>query len=117
MALAIDQRARPDDALAFAETLRDGARGVAPAGADSAQFATSAATRFLGEPGDETAATRVTPASRRPRTAQTRAAPRQVEPRRAPRRVEAGRPVRAAAPMPRRAQRPRLSPADGRCSP
>ena len=93
MTLAIDQRARPADALILAEALRQGAEGIAPPGADSPEFATSAATRFLDDPGDETAATRVTPrpASRaEPRTAQTRAA-RQVEARRAPRRVEATR--------------------------
>ena len=49
MALAIDQAARPADALVLAESIRDGAHGVAPAGSDSAQFATSAATHlFLG---------------------------------------------------------------------
>ncbi len=99
MALAIDQRARPADALAFAETLRDAARGVAPEGSDSPQFATSAATRFIGEPGNETSATRVTPRPA-PGTAQTRAAPRQVQARRAPRRVERGRPVRDLPPPP-----------------
>ena len=68
MALAIDQRARPSDALVFAETLRDASRGIAPDGSDSAQFATSAATGFLASAG-ETSATRVTPrpAPRRPR--------------------------------------------------
>jgi serine/threonine-protein kinase len=96
MTLAIDQRARPADALELAEALRNGANGIAPAGADSAEFATSAATRYLDEPDDETSATRVTP-SPAPRTAQTRAA-RQVEPRRSPRRVEAAR--RPAPPPP-----------------
>ena len=116
MALAIDQRARPADALAFAETLRDAARGVAPAGSDSAQFATSAATRFIGDPADETSATRVAPRPA-PRTAQTRAAPRQVEPRRAPRRVEAGRPVREPAPLPAARAEPRVSPSHGPAGP
>jgi serine/threonine-protein kinase len=98
MTLAIDQRARPADALELAEALRNGADGIAPAGADSAQFATSAATRYLDDPEDEAAATRVTPRPA-PRTAQTRAA-RQVEPRRSPRRVEAAR--RPAPPPPER---------------
>jgi serine/threonine protein kinase len=92
MSLAIDQRARPADALEFAASLRDGARGIAPPGAHSAEFATSAATRHMDEADADTAATRVTPrpASRdAPKTAQTRGA-RQVEPRRAPRRVEPG---------------------------
>jgi eukaryotic-like serine/threonine-protein kinase len=98
MTLAIDQRARPADALELAEALRNGANGIAPAGADSAQFATSAATRYLDDPEGETAATRVTPRPA-PRTAQTPAA-RQVEPRRSPRRVEAAR--RQAPPPPER---------------
>ncbi len=51
MTLAIDQRARPADALELAEALREGARGISPAGADSAEFATSAATRYIGESG------------------------------------------------------------------
>ncbi len=97
MTLAIDQRARPADALELAEALRNGADGIAPPGA-SAQFATSAATRYLNDPGDRTAATRVTPRPA-PRTAQTKAA-RQVEPRRAPRRVDAAR--RPAPPPPER---------------
>ena len=90
MALAIDQRARPKDALVLAEMLRDGARGISPDGAED--HATNT-TRMLDRE-DATAATRVTPRPA-PRTAQTRAAPRQLEPRRAPRRVEANRPVRA----------------------
>ena len=94
MALAIDQRARPKDALVFAEMLRDGARGIAPAGADDR--ATNS-TRMLPREND-TAATRVAPRPA-PATAQTRAATRQVDPRRAPRRVEANRPVRQAPPV------------------
>jgi eukaryotic-like serine/threonine-protein kinase len=99
MTLAIDQRARPADALELAEALRNGANGIAPPGADSAQFATSAATRYLDDPEDETAATRVTPRPAPP-TAQTRSA-RQVEPRRAPRRVEAARRPAPPPPEPR----------------
>ncbi len=99
MSLAIDQRARPADALEFAASLRDGARGIAPPGAHSAEFATSAATSHMDEADAPTAATRVTPrpSSREaPKTAQTRAA-RQVEPRRPPRRVEPGYERRPAA--------------------
>jgi eukaryotic-like serine/threonine-protein kinase len=99
MTLAIDQRARPADALELAEALRNGANGIAPPGAASAQFATSAATRYLNDPEDETAATRVTPHPA-PGTAQTRAA-RQVEARRAPRRVEAARRPAPPPPEPR----------------
>ena len=50
MTLAIDQRARPADALELAEALRNGANGIAPPGAASAQFATSAATRLSERP-------------------------------------------------------------------
>jgi serine/threonine-protein kinase len=99
MSVAIDQRARPADALELAESIQDGARGIPPVGADPAEFATSAATQFLDD-GEPTAATRVTPRPA-PRTAQTRAA-RQVEPRRAPRRVEAGYERRVAPPAPER---------------
>ena len=45
MSLAIDQTARPENAMQLAELLRDGARGIAPPGADQPDFATSAATR------------------------------------------------------------------------
>ena len=105
MTLAIDQRARPADALELAEALREGARGVAPAGADSAEFATSAATRYMGESEGETAATRITPRPA-PRTAQTRAAPAPAGAR-APRRVahQDRRPPAAAAPPQRRGGR------------
>jgi eukaryotic-like serine/threonine-protein kinase len=82
--LAIDQRARPESALELAEMLGDAARGIPPARA--AEYATSAATRFMDEPDAATAATRVAPRPE-PRTTQTRVA-RPAEPRRAPRRVD-----------------------------
>ena len=105
MTLAIDQRARPADALELAEALREGARGIAPAGADSAEFATSAATRYMGDSDDETAATRITPRPA-PRTAQTRAVKAPAGAR-APRRVEHydRRPPAADAPPQRRGGR------------
>ena len=94
MTLAIDQRARPADAMELAEMLREGSRGVPPAGAEQPNFATSASTRILDERRGTTAATRLTPrsvpaprADAAPRTAQTRPA-RQIEPRRPPRRAE-----------------------------
>jgi eukaryotic-like serine/threonine-protein kinase len=90
MSLSIDQEARPADAMVLAEALRDGARGVAPPGADSPNFATSAATRVVAE--DETAATRLAPRASSPPTAQSRA-PRQVPARRAPRSEPAYRPA------------------------
>jgi serine/threonine-protein kinase len=97
--LAIDQRARPENALEFADMLRDGARGVAPADAAGAELATSATTPFVDE--TPTAATRVTPQAA-PGTAQAPAV-RQVPARREPRRAE-GRYERHPAPPPRRQQ-------------
>jgi serine/threonine protein kinase len=49
MALAIDQEARPADAMVLAEALREGARGVSPLGADSAtvSLGSKAATRVM----------------------------------------------------------------------
>jgi serine/threonine-protein kinase len=91
MALAIDQQARPADAIQFSEALRDGARGASPVGADRPNFATSAATGILEGRDKPTAATRVTPRQAAPRTAPTHPAPREGEPRRAPRRVEPNR--------------------------
>jgi serine/threonine protein kinase len=90
-ALAIDQNDRPEDALELADSLRDGARGIAPG--RTPQPPTSA-TRFLDRDEDATAATRVTPRPA-PQTAQTRAA-RPLEGRRPPRRAE---------PAPRRSDR------------
>ena len=104
MSLAIDQRARPENALDLGEMLRDGARGIMPPGADAAEFATSPATQYMGDDDDPTAATRVT---RRPvpRTAETRAAQtrvaRQAPPRRAPQRAQASSNRRPAPPPPR----------------
>ncbi|MFZ0041083.1 MAG: protein kinase, partial [Solirubrobacteraceae bacterium] len=93
-ALAIDQHARPGDAIEFADALRDGAQGIAPAEADSPNFATSAATRAL--PQDPTAATRMVPPSADPPTPAARP-PRQVPARRQAR----------AEPAPRRQAAPR----------
>jgi eukaryotic-like serine/threonine-protein kinase len=81
MALAIDQRDRPDTALQLGEMLRDGARGVAPPGATDANYATSAATRVTDA--SPTAATRlasqpVTPA----RAVPARQVPAREQPRR-----------------------------------
>ncbi|HWE08343.1 MAG TPA: protein kinase [Solirubrobacteraceae bacterium] len=78
-ALAIDQRARPHDAMELAEALQDGARGIGPTGAP-AGFATGA-TRVA--PRDSTDATRVTPRrAEAPPTAARAVPPRQVPPRR-----------------------------------
>jgi serine/threonine protein kinase len=102
MALSIDQRGRPETAIELSEALRDGARGISPAGADDANFATSAATRVTDR--RPTEATRlsapapapVTPArSTRPTRALT---PREVPARQAPRRAAAPANRRQAAP-------------------
>jgi serine/threonine protein kinase len=102
MALAIDQHARPASASDLAEALRDGARGIAPPGAEEASFATSAATRVTD--GRPTAATRLSTAPPARPVRQPRRPPREVPARAAPR--------RAAAPANRRpvaAERPRRS--------
>jgi serine/threonine-protein kinase len=105
MSLAIDQRARPENALELADVLRDGARGMAPAGADAAEFATSPATRYMGDSDDPTAATRVSrppgPQTAQTRAAQTRVARQAPPARRAPQRAPAPA-GRRAAPPPRR---------------
>jgi len=44
MALSIDQRGRPPDALELSEAISEGARGVPPPGDDAPGFATSAST-------------------------------------------------------------------------
>jgi eukaryotic-like serine/threonine-protein kinase len=105
MALAIDQEARPRDAMLFAEAMQNGLRGRAPvsAGAPTAHLGTRAATRVMGDRSAPTAATRVAP--RPAPTTQQRPA-RQLEPRRdrpaAPARQPRGAPVPAYAPRRRR---------------
>jgi serine/threonine protein kinase len=94
MALAIDQHARPATAMELAETLRDGARGIAPPGAEEAGFSTSAATRVTD--GRPTAATRV--AAHAPVTPARQMPPREVPARQAPRRAAAPVNRRQAAP-------------------
>jgi serine/threonine protein kinase len=108
MALSIDQHARPATAMELAEALRDGARGIAPPGAEHANFATSASTRVTD--GRPTAATRLSgpapapaPATPTRSTRPTRSlAPREVPARQAPR--------RAAAPANRRQPAPERGP-------
>jgi serine/threonine protein kinase len=79
LALAIDPRDRPSDAMELAEALRDGARGTGPS-PQTRGFATSA-TRVV--PNQPTGATHVarpdppTPASRAPRQVPARRATRQ----------------------------------------
>ena len=117
MALAIDQRARPADALEFAEALRDGARRDRPAGAASAQFATSAATRLLDDADEDRPPPPGSPRAPRPAPPRPRdRAARRSSPAAPPRRVEAGRPPSGARAAPA-AQRPRLSPLHGPAGP
>ena len=107
-ALAMDQRARPEDAIELAEALRAGARGVATqsaAGPGGAGFATGA-TRVVPDE-ERTAATRVTPRDAPPQARPQ--APRQVASR-VPERAE---PARARA---RDAQAPAGRAAAGRAS-
>jgi serine/threonine-protein kinase len=61
MALAIDQEARPPDALVFAEAIQNGVRGISPYDSTSptAHLGTSAVTRMLPSAGVATAATRI----------------------------------------------------------
>jgi serine/threonine-protein kinase len=76
-AIAIDQEARPADALRFGEVLRNGARGIAPApGAFPAPRETSA-TRILTRREDPTGATRIDAprTTREPATAAPRGQP------------------------------------------
>jgi eukaryotic-like serine/threonine-protein kinase len=103
MALAIDQEARPRDAMLFAEGLQNGLRGRSPVSdrAPTAQLGTRAATRVLPDQSVPTAATRAAP---RPPTTATRAV-RQVESRR-PRPPAPGRQPRGV-PAPAYAQRRR----------
>ncbi len=109
MALAIDQHARPNDAMELAEAITEGAQGIMPAGAEGANFATSSSTELLDQRDDATAATRLSPRSAAPRTAQTRAAQsrtaRPAEPRRVPaRRPEPPSRSRRAAPPERQSR-------------
>jgi serine/threonine-protein kinase len=87
IALSIDQRDRPADAALLAESISDGARGISPPGAGNLPYGTGA-TRVLDDRDGVTAATRLSPRTPTPGTAETRVA-RQGEPRRAqPRRAE-----------------------------
>jgi eukaryotic-like serine/threonine-protein kinase len=98
LALSIDQRDRPSTALELSEMLQEGARGVAPAGATNADFATSAATRVVDA--RPTAATRVAAG---PATPARAVPPRQVPAREPPRRAAAAN--RRPAPAERAPQR------------
>jgi eukaryotic-like serine/threonine-protein kinase len=105
MAIAIDQEARPPNAVRLAETLRDGARGIGSVSSDSPteHLGTRQATEVLRGQDLETAATRVVrrrpepaPAPRRATTA------RQAPQRRAPATQETRRPAAEQRPRPQR---------------
>ncbi len=106
-AIAIEPEDRPADAMVLAKMLRDGARGIAPLGADAAtaHLGTKATTRVLPRRGsddsyhnplpgqvDETAATRVV---RQPPPPARQVPAR--DPRQPPRDQRGARAVRAAA--------------------
>jgi serine/threonine protein kinase len=101
MALAIDQEARPRDAMVLAEALRNGAHGIAPVGAtaETVHLGTRAATRVMRGGDEETAATRIASRTPPPRPA------RQLEPIPAPAGRQAPRTAARAAAPPRQAQR------------
>jgi eukaryotic-like serine/threonine-protein kinase len=98
VALAIDQRDRPADAMELAEMLRDGARGVAPPGLTNADFATSAATRVVDQ--TPTAATHVASGPATPTRPARAVPPRQVPAREQPRRAAPAPSRRAAVERP-----------------
>jgi hypothetical protein len=105
-ALALDQEQRPPDALAFADDLRAGSRGVTPAHGFAPEVPPTSATRVIsGGQAAPTAATRVASENN---TARTAVAPaggaRRLEPR-----AYAGeqRPRQPARPAPARAPRRR----------
>jgi serine/threonine-protein kinase len=86
LALAIDQAARPPNAIALAEALQEGAQGIAPmTTARTGQPGSSAATRVLSGRESPTSATRIATRATPPRTARTAVAYPPSEPRRASR--------------------------------
>lgn len=80
-ALSIDPAGRPANAIELGDSLKDGARGIPPAGAAAtATSATSAITRVVRD--DRTASTRVTARPAAPRPLPAPRQPRQVPARR-----------------------------------
>jgi eukaryotic-like serine/threonine-protein kinase len=110
MALAIDQEARPADAMVLADALRKGAHGIEPldAGSPTAHLGTKAATRVLPSQDAPTGATQIAPTPRPPvtestrRVAPARSVPSHAAPAPAPRRRAQPQPVRAAERAPQR---------------
>jgi serine/threonine protein kinase len=104
MALSIDQQGRPASAMELSEALRDGARGIAPPGAENANFATSAATRVTD--GRSTAATRTSIPAPEPATPTRSTRPRALTPREVPARQAPRRPAAPANRRPAPPERP-----------
>jgi len=97
MALSIDPADRPENAIELADSLSDGAHGLAPKHGAPSTGPASGATRIAAGGEFPTAATRAQPPSE-PGTAQTRAANRgRSATRQAPRQVPANRSPAAAA--------------------
>jgi serine/threonine protein kinase len=93
LALAIDQRVRPENAIIFGEGLAKGMRGIAPAGAEAAtRHLRTSATRVLADQ-DETGVTQVAPRANRPRA--TRPAQASPVPARTARTPRTSRPAPA----------------------
>jgi serine/threonine protein kinase len=103
MALAIDKEARPADAIALADALRNGAHGIdpMPSGAPTAALGSTAATNILSRQAP-TAATRAIRRSAPPHAATQLAPPAE---RRAARAPEARQRERAAEPVAARRRR------------
>ncbi|HWF56692.1 MAG TPA: protein kinase [Solirubrobacteraceae bacterium] len=105
LALSIDQRGRPENAVLFGETLVKGARGVSPIDENTptAFLGTGAATHVLDQQ-DETAATQAVPRARTPRQVPARApAPeRSRQPRQIPSQAAYSRQTETRPPKRRR---------------
>src|SRR6202012_378572 len=101
VALSIDPRGRPENAIELADILGDGAHGVSPHRGARTPGPSTADTRVASGADRPTMATRAQPPSgpSGPSTAQTRAANRgRPASRQAPRQVPANRSPAAAAP-------------------
>src|SRR5262249_26427833 len=107
MALAIDQEARPADAMLLADALRNGAQGISPLppGAPTVHLGTSAATRVLPNRDAPTAATRVATRREPTRATQVRQAPPPLQVR--PREPARAQPTRAGQRAGAQQRRPR----------
>ncbi len=108
MALSIEAEARPQDALAFAESVRQGAHGIGPVRASPIETPATSDTQVLSSRGSPTAATSVAP-----RTGQTTAA---AGARQRPARRPEARPAPAGAYARPARERPRARRSPGRAA-